>query len=154
MAKKSKTKVMRRPKKHLHEKLGITFPQLGVLLGTRELLKMGALTYSTADRRHAENGEHLFNMNIALRNNSECGSVGCIGGTMAMLMGMNSLNGIKFVHSHDIPGDRLKELFFPKGVHDYSCITPALAVKAINNFLKTGNPSWRKVLPKQMYLYM
>ena len=130
-------------KQHLHEKLGISFAELGALLGVRNMLAAGLLT--TPD--YSAEGCHAFNMNHPGRL-SECGSIGCIAGSMAMVMNNSYPQSYTIQFSPD--GDRGKEkiaaLFYPrKSKVDWDLITPTMAVKAIDNFLNYGNPKWETI---------
>lgn len=139
---------------HLHERLGLTFAQLGALLGVRELLKMEALEFAHRggyitweNAIHASGSAHLFNMNVACRMNEHCGSVGCIGGSMGLLLGMTAPQATTFTETAPY---KLRELFYPKMAKhryvtvDYDKITPAQAIKAINNFL-AGKRPWEGI---------
>lgn len=135
-----------------HETLGITFAELGALLGTRELLKADMLEH---DPRHVTKpGTHEFDMNTACKPNGECGTVSCIGGTMALIMGKNIGEADLYVRdtSTEVVGGKspaLGKLFYPgrDGYSgDWSAITPAQAIAAIDNFLAGGHPRWMEVL--------
>lgn len=140
-----------------HEKLGITFAEFGALLGTKALLEQHALKYQgyNANARdglryvEAVPHTHAFNMNIGCTA-KECGTVSCIGGTMALIMGHGEVAAVNYVdHYHS---NSLSLLFFPNEdvpsnqLVNYNAITPQQAVIAIDNFLKTGKPKWRKIL--------
>jgi hypothetical protein len=95
----------------------------------------------------------IFNMDTATRT-TECGSVGCIGGWMGTMMGLGVEDACDFVLGYMNRG-RFKELFFPPTPKDkhgepvedyYDKITAAHAVKAIDNFTKTGKPKWETIL--------
>lgn len=129
---------MTRPTQHLHEKRGITFQEMGALLGVREMLARGLLKDPGALH---EDGAHDFNMNIPCRLDGHCGTVACIGGTMALLMGQ--LSPSRYVAGGGLNG-KLGRLFYPDtALVQWQSITPAQAVRAIDNWLDNGNPRWR-----------
>lgn len=134
-----------------HSKLKLSFAEFGALLGTRTLLANNAVVDAKGSQRTDEK-THKFNMEVACKV-SGCGSVACIGGTMAQIMGMEPDEAVSYVHLRDphengqIP---ISRLFFPPQEYDFGKITPAHAVKAIDNFLATGKPLWNKVLPKSI----
>lgn len=142
--------------KNLHEKLGITFQELGALLGTEAMLKEKIITHNRKIdsgyemRTAAIGGRHVFNMASACVTNEECGSVACIGGTMAMIMGMDEDAADAYVHGYEYD-ENLGALFFPQTapggyVEGFAKITAKQALQAIANYKRTGKPNWRKVL--------
>lgn len=139
---------------HIHERLGLTFQEYAALLAVRQLLVSGdiKLTYSN---KPCDNG-HYFNMAEPLikgdEPNTECGSVGCIGGYMAFVMGMHYGDVMDFVNAHtkDEEGHQarlIRDLFFPPddGQFSWNDLTPEMAVEAIDNFIKTGTPQWTSI---------
>jgi hypothetical protein len=136
-------------KKHVHEMRGITFAEYGALLGVCEMLKNGTLN-PTTKRSPAElvKGRHGFNMHVP-GCATECASVGCIGGTMALIMGQIPYDYVGFSCQHTAPhSETLDELFFPPDdstPDPWAWIKPAVAVKAIDNWLRTGKPGWAKL---------
>lgn len=157
----------------LHVKRGISFAELGALLGARELLARGltpAVRYHGAGCHLAKAkvaGLHAFNMNIPHIKNGECGSIECIGGTMGNILGLpllhpfgdgepkgHTLEG--FVRSGAIrfhPGSwgargPMYDLFFPPDGYEWDAIKPSHAVQAIDNWLRTGKPLWKKIMGK------
>lgn len=137
-------------KAHPHEKLGLSFAEFGALLGTREMLKSGALTFAKGQSCPVA-GKHLFNMSVASETR-ECGSVGCIGGTMGQIMGMEPYMAEQFVYKQ-MRGEpdarpKLTKLFFGPEKLDLETVTVKQAIKAIDNFIKTGDPKWAKVVRK------
>lgn len=148
---------MTRATLHKHEKIGITFAQFGALLGLRELLKRGYVHYKKAVPpgpglgadyellAEKAGSEHIINMGVGCRGNEHCGSVGCIGGTMGLLMGMNADHADQFVGGAD--KGPLRKLFYPPRPSDYNSITGKQVVRAIDNFIKyDGDPEWDKIL--------
>lgn len=131
-------------KKHWHEKLRITFRELGALLGTRNMLAANLLEHDGQYHSDADDS-HRFDMSTQCKVNG-CGTISCIGGTMAFIMGIDEIDyvGTGFTHGNHSPV--LRSLFFPTdlpmSVDNWHKITPAQAVKAIDNFLNTGKPNW------------
>ena len=132
-----------------HERLGITFAEFGALLGTGAMLREHNLQH-TPVRSVQDKHSHKFNMGMACDVNG-CGTVSCIGGTMALIMGMNvrektqAYVGGVFVSGNHSPA--LKPLFFPnvRGI-EWDAITPAQALKAIANFKKDRKPCWKQII--------
>jgi hypothetical protein len=134
----------------LHERRKITFAEYGALLGTRAMLVMKALTHTK--KRDVKPHKHQFNMAVQCKLD-ECGSVGCIGGTMALIMGKSEIDAKYYVGTCNHIGTASKsfqELFFPPPIRDlrvnWEDITPAQSVVAIDNWLKTGKPNWKKAI--------
>ena len=140
-------------KQNIHEKLGITFHELLALYGVREALKQGAIVHKhrpagalTATEVCADiENAHVFNMAYPGNTNAKCGSVACIGGYMALVMGLDMF---KYVHSNWW-GDNtktkshslaLRPLFWPMHLQ-LDPITPSQAVMAIDRFL-AGKVPW------------
>lgn len=133
--------------KHVHEALGISFAELGALLGTRELLKRGWITHVKDDPNGGpRDGAHEFHMAIPC-SGGNCGSISCIGGTMGLLMGMDEGDATRYVGEQD-RHSVWHALFFPPNHLDWNKATPAKAVKAIDNFIKLGKPKWETLLPR------
>lgn len=83
-------------------------------------------------------------MRITCKTNDECGSVGCIGGTMGLIMGKNAEDSHYYVQN---ARGNLRNLFFPpRSSAEYEAITAKQMLQAINNFLDTGNADWKAVL--------
>ena len=129
--------------RHMHEKLGISFQELGALLGVRNMLAAGLMATSTGSDvlnmdLAEDKGCHVFDMNYPGQVIG-CGSVACIGGSMAMLMGKNPRNYVSTNGSET----KLGPLFWPRNnVVRYRSITQKMAVRAIDNFLNYGDPKW------------
>jgi hypothetical protein len=79
-------------------------------------------------------------------NANECGSVGCIGGTMGLLMGMSEDEAKGYVYRAEDDSTPFKELFFPTIGTGYANITGEQIIMAIDNFLVDGKPRWQSVL--------
>lgn len=143
--------------KHLHEQIGITFRELGALLGARNMLAVGLVEHdyeANADKdaevRALKGGRHLFDMNVCGRQ-SGCGTVGCIGGLMGVIMGDRSGDYVANKgrpHLGNSPVHPLVKLFYPHNVNaDWRAITPVQAVRAIDQFLNTkGKKAWEGIL--------
>lgn len=124
------------------KKLKISFAEYGALIAVRTMLAQGIIQWARYD--HGRN-DHVFNMAYVCVDNG-CGSIGCIGGTMALLMRVNPRDYM--IRRHPLG---LRVLFYPDTespsvVFDYDLIQPMQAVKAIDNYLLTGKPRWRDVL--------
>ncbi len=135
-----------------YKELGITFAEYGALLGTRQLLWSGQLTHCETNTDNPPPGQH-FNMDVA-GIKDECGTIACIGGTMAIIMGKVDPSGdvrtLEGAAQHYVSCERsitLDALFYPRE-NDLSWgrITAEQAVEAIDNFLTTGRPMWHVVL--------
>lgn len=144
-------------KKALHERRGITFQEHMALLAVRAALAEGVLDMHPEpdpDGVEAVDDAHTFHMSCVM-DKGHCGTVGCIGGYMAFIMG----RGDEYVRDHvrwgEVPSyardgmcsPSLSPLFFPPNGKDWPSATPKVAVKAIDNWLKDGNPRWSKLLP-------
>lgn len=145
-----------------HEKLGITFQELGALLGTRALLASGTLTHvalgakTWCGKAVIDPNAHDFTMRYALQQDG-CGTMGCIGGTMAMIMDHNGLSACTYVEDGGLrqpPDDgsgrygAMRELFYPPCHTDFNWdrITPTVAVKAIDAFLAGKGVNWKALV--------
>lgn len=166
---KAKRTVTRKVREHIHEKLGITFAEYGALLGVREMLKLRNLVHrpdvpttlaAHEAARYVRKGEHGFNMSVSCGGQS-CGSIACIGGSMGQIMFADNETADVYVRTSRLNADDashahsavLHDLFFPNSLSSagWVKITPRHAVKAIDNFLKDGNPRWLKVTGFKRY---
>lgn len=129
--------------KHLHEKLGITFQELAALFAVRALLDRQLISFTPDSDIEPEAGEHMFNMNIGCVTH-HCGSIGCIGGYMGMVMGVDGSHYVASKQDDGLLGPRapLRALFYPPNDLRWDTIEPHHAVKAIDNFIKAGDPMW------------
>jgi hypothetical protein len=135
-------------KKHIHEIRGITLQEYGALLGTRALLATQALVPAD-DAFDAVPHKHLFRMDKTMHVNDKCGTLGCIGGHMGLIMGYECHGYLLgSVHHYVVHGKsrNMEALFFPKGIDDTSPITPNQAVQAIDNWIATGDPRWKQIM--------
>lgn len=137
-----------------HEDLKITFSVWASLLATRTMLAEGLIEHDPeVSLCNVPTNKHVFNMNHAGAVN-QCGSVSCIGGTMAIAMGIRDEAEIaQFVQ--DPPSLALRKLFYPCDDLDMRMemdeITPEQAVQAIDQYLTKGFPDWRSVLGEAAY---
>lgn len=141
--------------KDLHERRKITFQELGALMATRAMLAAGLLEKITKLEaiRAPSTRAHQFNMGISCEVHG-CGSVSCIGGTMGLIMGVKS--PMSYVgargqsgtgaNGYAIRSCSLEKLFYPPNHLNWDKITPDVAVKAIDNWLKTGRAGWSGLL--------
>lgn len=145
------------------EQLKITPAELAALLWVRDKLVDGTLLHHA--KAPATPGSRVFDMGKDFRaedpDEGHCGTVGCIGGWMALHMNNwpeRAKLASRCVDSYLYPslGDggrgatrsrALEDLFFPNGpVFDqrmWSSITADEAVETINRFLATGTVIWR-----------
>lgn len=153
--------------KHLHEKRGVTFQELGALIGVKAMLEDGLIVHHTSE--HAQDLptyiSHGFNMAVAC-STADCASVGCIGGSMAMLMGKNRIEAMQYVGLGGVIGEAspaFQNLFFPpekcppklkaslegydedRGDSWWVYITAKQTIQAIENWLKDGKPRWAQI---------
>ncbi len=95
----------------------------------------------------------LLSESIALdmtRAASDCGSVGCIGGHMALAHGISVRGARRYVQNQAQSDGPLSALFFPDHTINYRHpgwrASAAQAACAIINFLTTGAPDWDGVM--------
>jgi hypothetical protein len=139
--------------KHAH--LPITFAELGALLGTEQLMKNHVIVHVPPDVNPHDDA-HEFNMNVTCKVKG-CASIGCIGGTMAQIMGLSAYAADDYVRNTksdvrsyigDVPkahSDALHQLFFPPDNHDFGKVTVRMALNAIKQFRETGTVDWYKI---------
>lgn len=135
------------------ERLNITERELKALMDTRNDLATEKLKYISNDEfyddRTLKFRGRRFNMGVAAQR-KDCGTACCIGGSMALRMRMSVRDADSYVGDYSVPSwaspKGLQALFFPPQHIDYDRITPAQAVKAIDNFIETGDPKWNAVL--------
>jgi len=122
------------------KQLGIKEQEFWALLHVRDELERGDIVHYDCGRGGIK---RWFDMGVG-GDRYECGTMGCIGGWMYAAMHPKATPGRMqgYVNRHE--GDSpFHELFFGK---TWSSITPAQAVKAIDNFLECGKPHWEEVL--------
>lgn len=125
-----------------HKKLHFSFEELGAFLGTYTMLRTGVLKMQNPRYNggiEAQPGKHTFNMGRA-GEEKDCGSVGCIGGNMAFIMGLGPDEYVGESH-----GEKRK-LFYPPSKYAYSKIPIKAVLKAMENYAATGKANWAKIL--------
>ena len=128
-----------------HEKLGISFAELGALLGTLSMLENGVVVGTK--KLSAVPGKHLFNMD-KWEDTDACGTVACIGGHMQYILGKRPPSFYWDAVTDTSAAEavnRRRELFFPLGMSSFSHITVDQAIVAIKHFLATGKADWSHV---------
>lgn len=137
------------------EELKITQEQFCALIKVREALADGTLVWVGDDQVQARklSGANVFNMS-RWHEQHTCGTVGCIGGWSGFFAGERN-HGDLWQGAKELRyGSGIKELFFPFGGSNgsngpaWSTLKPQHAVRAIDNFLKTGNPNWKEAISK------
>lgn len=109
----------------------------------RDGLRNGAYVHVVADNQIVTNG---FSMGFACFTeqtaNGGCGTTACIGGWMALSMGMSADQAAQYVHSHYDTDDEFHQLFWGNTGYD---VTPDQAADAIDRFLtdRERNPWWQ-----------
>lgn len=154
-----------------HEQLGISFAEWGALWAFKAIGEAGIVlreSYKEDDKYGAmEHGAHLFNMGVACQKH-HCGSVTCIGGTVGLFI--KHPDPSRYVSDQEGSGRTLlTPLYFPEwkngkvvrlkltkadikagdtSNYNWRRITVTMAAKAVDNFLRTGEPNWDSVIPK------
>ena len=123
--------------KTAHE-LGIRDEQLDALQKVLVLLETGKLTHTPADHSNYKIYPEApftghFNM-AAWRQETDCGTVCCIGGTA------EAISGIRFNDDYD-ENEELCDLFHPPHFREGK-ITTAQAAIALRSYLTTGEAHW------------
>ena len=137
-------------------RLGLSLKERQALIETRNMLAGERIPYAS------DYGKPGFNMNYEAQR-YECGAACCIGGHMSLLMqGVQASGGVfrltpeeadtasDYVSSKKNSGKKIAALFWPTELseiesdlaYEWEAITPKMAVRAIDNFLKTGEPNW------------
>lgn len=85
---------------------------------------------------------HYFNMAAAISHSDdkECGTCACIGGWLAMKLGITEPDEVD-TWVGEAP-ERWERLFYPSEAVDWSSITPKQAVKAIKAFVAGRDNPW------------
>lgn len=125
-----------------HTDLGITEAEHSALVSVLGMLERDELTLARKlDALNYEpTSERSFHMAITTERH-DCGTVACIGGWAAALMGLrHATDFVNYSHS-----PRLTALFFPP-----SClmdlITPDIAAAGLRAYLTTGKADWAEAL--------
>jgi hypothetical protein len=141
-----------------HKALGITEAEHRALLEVRELFAKGTFHHDAQKEFNRPDG---FNMDCHLVE-EDCGTTGCIGGWMwaAMSRDRTTTSTSAGAYVNRERSAMLHPLFYPfkdasnRDIVDddgldfdfpYELIPPTYALKAIDNFLATGNPDWPTV---------
>lgn len=127
-------------------RLKITQDELAALIETRNDLATGKLQHVAPEHFNIKDSDRnrKFNMRVGY-DIKGCGTVCCIGGDMSARLNIPYFGRSSYVSSHSSPA--LRPLFYPKVDNSlWGDITPEQAVKAIDNFLKDGNPRWGYVI--------
>lgn len=123
------------------KELGLTEKEYEALLRVRAKLADGVMRH-VRDPEVAGSTKHsdrpVFSMDIDFRHD-ECGQVGCIGGWMAIEMGLNDAVDFVACTGSKLP---LWRLFHPPVHLDWSDLTPKQAVRAIDRFLTGHEYPW------------
>ena len=128
--------------------LNISDEEFVALVKVLGMLERGELRHG---KNHARGGEKLFNMGTACREdvdeNHQCGTVACIGGWAATLMGKNHWGAMRYVLRRGKRNSPLHALYYPPK-YDMNCITTEQAAQALRNFLFGGkaDPDWASVM--------
>lgn len=138
-----------------HTELGISFREWCALFAAWGVLAHGMLPHTKPHKCDAKPGLHLFNMHVSCEA-GRCGTVGCIGGNMALAMGMDvhqSANFVDWSGEHNTRSQgKFYRLFFPRTndgwlALNWNKIDGIHAAEAIWNFLRTGQPDWDSIIP-------
>lgn len=129
-----------------HERLGLTFPEWIAFLGTYEWLAGAKHNSQRECGTPIDKHGHEFNMAWACLK-EDCGTVSCIGGTMALALGKSTW---AYVNGQQETRPALNRLFYPRlsdgRTPHFRTITPVQALKAMDNFRRTGDADWDTVL--------
>lgn len=128
--------------------LEITPSEHRALLEIRGLFAAGTFQHDpSGDAEHPDG----FNMNFP-EHSSECGTSCCIGGWMWHALDRDRATAAYSAgdYVNKKSSGALKTLFYPpmEDIDDmaYDDITPGAALAAIDSFLATGDPNWRKAV--------
>lgn len=123
------------------EALGITEAEVAALIKVLGMLERGELSHGFAGKGPS------FSM-ITVYAHTDCGTVGCIAGYVALHMKERSPSDYAYQYQHK---GALSELYFPRNAKRHlrtglSNITPEQGAIAVRNFLTTGAPRWSEAL--------
>lgn len=125
--------------------LGLTQPELDALVRVRGRLSEGKIAFALDT---STGSGARFNMTFSFIA-QECGTIGCIAGWV----GYDLAGGERYEANRrtdrllDNSDGGLWSLFYPDVEYSrWGSIVPADAVRAIDNFLSTGEPDWAGVL--------
>ena len=134
--------------------LRITAKEYEALLKVRDLLSKREVLFDMGTILNEKRYRRGFGKDV-----HNCGTVGCIGGWMAVIMhgGLDDFNFDRM--SDDVisyvergRSSALDKLFYPGGVHVdlWSEITPGHAIRAMDNFMNTGDPDWLSIMQENI----
>lgn len=124
--------------------LEISRKEYRALTRVKEGLESGRYVHVGNHESNVPKGKRAFDLSIACERGS-CGTVGCIGGWLAREMRYSIQDAEDYVTSTEVDS-KIRHLFFPPRRIDYEGVTPIQAAQAIENFLRTGNPSWNEIV--------
>jgi len=137
------------------KELGLQDEHYCALVKALDALQKGTIRHVRNPRCIHGDGSGLkvdrFNMSY-WRTEANCGTVGCIGGTAEVVGGLEMWSlGNAASDMGDSSG--LYNLFYPHELDtpdddDWDKITPKHAVKALKNYLTSGEPRWLEVMKK------
>lgn len=145
---------MPKRKQPLNKVRKVAFRELGALYAVRAMIVSGVMTHERDCFSQRTQNAHTLNMGVAGECSYGCGTMSCIGGTMAIIMGLEPGNYVTGpLGSHVFDGINrsaaLEDLFYPPGdMSSYYAITAKQMLAAIDNWLATGKPKWKSVLAK------
>lgn len=144
-----------------HTELGLTESELVNLKKVRDLLSSNAIEKGS---RGTEDEKDVFNMAYSCsQKDHSCGSILCIGGWLKLFELDLKPDDLGIYAISDGDQDRISDyvdaaqakpigdLFWPSDEYgevrdDINSITAHQAVRAIDNFLRTGKPNWSVVM--------
>lgn len=124
------------------EELGLSLKERDALIKTLLLMEAGKVIHVKGDfttNGKLQEGEYGFRMSN-WRDQYECGTVACIGGTAELLGGMPRTSlGVKAMNMHHFGKSELYNLFYRWGGSNPS---PKEAAKVLRGYLTTGRTRW------------
>lgn len=126
--------------------------ELRALSWVRDGLASGKLKHVSDTEQLSDSGTYYaFNMG-ASHAKEGCKTVACIGGWMAIRLGLEDSEIHDFVYNEFALESPVYRLFFPIGCR-MGEITPAQAVEAIDNFLEHGAARWELIVVDEKQEY-
>lgn len=139
------------PKKFLSaRRLGIRERERAALIKVMRNLRSGNL-----ERRKRDEDGDSFNLSCAAEKRKRgCGTVACIGGWMALYMGMSLEEAESYVmenfsveYEPETKREWLGHLFYGRGLGLYlSSVKPLQAAESIRIYLTTGQVDWKQAM--------
>lgn len=127
------------------ESLGIKdkeFDALVKVLGMLERAEVRHTEYTGLDREQIPPGDN-FCMSVTHHHKEGCGTVACIGGWAALMMGHPDPNGYVHQSMRQSGNHRLWELYWSQTDRD---VTASQAATALRSFLTNGECRWDEAL--------